>query len=89
MTSDLKSTWQQVGSDPEGRDANRADHDFYRTSPEAVLPLFKVEKFPGVVWECACGDGAISKLLEVQPEVSRVISSDLINRGYGSWGVDF
>ncbi len=40
---------RQIGSDPEGRDSNRADHDFYRTSPQAVLPLFRVEKFPDVI----------------------------------------
>ncbi len=82
---------QQVGSDPAGRDLNRADHDFYRTSPQAVLPLFQVEKFLGTVWECACGDGAISELLWQQSEVTNVLSTDLVYRGYkrGSGGVDF
>jgi hypothetical protein len=89
MTSTLKAAQQAVGTDPAGRDANRADHDFYRTSPEAVLPLFRVEEFPGVVWEPACGDGAISKILEARPNVIEVISTDLVDRGYGTAGVDF
>lgn len=55
---------QQVGSDPEGRNKHRADNDFYRTSPQAILPLFLVEKFPGVVWEVSCGDGAIEVVLQ-------------------------
>jgi hypothetical protein len=83
MTSTLKAAQQAVGTDPAGCDINRADHDFYRTSPEAILPLFQVEQFPGVVWEPACGDGAISELLEARPEVRNVISTDLIYRGYG------
>ena len=82
-----RSVHQQVGSEPDGRDhGNRADNDFYRTSPQAVLPLFQVEKFPGTVWEPACGDGAISEVLKVQPEIKQVISTDLIDRGYGSTG---
>lgn len=89
MTSTLKTAQQIVGSDPLGRDVNRADHDFYRTSPQAVLPLLQVEQFPGTVWEPACGDGAISELLCQRPEVERVLSSDLIDRGYGHVGLDF
>jgi hypothetical protein len=67
----------------EGRPAD----DFYVTPREAVEALLQVESFDGIIWEPACGDGAISKVLEETGH--SVISSDLIDRGYGATGVDF
>jgi hypothetical protein len=46
-----------------------------------------VEHFEGTIWEPACGDGAISKVLEAAGY--DVISTDLIDRGFGQGGVDF
>jgi len=40
-----------------------------------------VESFEGQIWEPACGDGAISRVLEAAGY--QVISTDLIDRGYG------
>ena len=66
---------------------SRADYDFYPTPPEAVRALLSVEQFDGDVWEPACGDGAISSVL------SRagldVHSTDLVDRGFGTGGIDF
>lgn len=67
----------------------RSDNDFYRTHPSAVRALLAVEKFSGTVWEAACGDGAISEVLETVSEITEVISTDLIDRGYGLGEVDF
>jgi hypothetical protein len=39
------------------------------------------------IWEPACGDGAISKELEIHGH--QVYSTDLIDRGYGEGGCDF
>ncbi len=65
----------------------REKDDFYPTPPEATKALLDKENFEGTVWEPACGDGAISKvLLERGFDVS---SSDLYDRGYGDVGVDF
>jgi len=36
---------------------NRDSADFYPTPPQTTEALFKREKFDGLVWECACGDG--------------------------------
>jgi hypothetical protein len=67
--------------------ANRDELDFYRTPPVATRRLLAVETIPGPVWEPACGDGAISEvLLEAGTEV---YSSDIVDRGYGTPGVDF
>lgn len=67
--------------------ARRSPADFYPTPPEATKALLRVEHFHGPIWEPACGDGAISKVLEAAGH--RVFSSDLFDRGYGRAGMDF
>lgn len=66
---------------------NRQKDDFYPTPPIATRKLLAVETFDGPIWECACGDGAISKVLA--DEGYEVISTDLVDRGYGASRVDF
>src|SRR3990167_4885785 len=66
---------------------NREKDDFYPTPTDAVEALLRVEKFEGAVWECACGDGAISRIL--QDAGYEVVSTDLVDRGYGQHCVDF
>lgn len=66
---------------------DRAADDFYATPRSAVEQLLHVEKFFGGIWEPACGDGAISKVL--QEAGHEVVSTDLVDRGYGVSGVDF
>jgi hypothetical protein len=51
------------------------------------LELLRAEKFMGTIWECACGRGNISKILIAKGHT--VISTDLMNHGYGRHGVDF
>lgn len=43
--------------------------------------LLDVESFNNTIWECACGEGHLSKVLEQHG--FEVISTDLIYRGYG------
>jgi hypothetical protein len=57
--TDISRAHSIVGFRPEGRPEN----DFYPTPPAATQRLLDVEKFDGGVWEPACGDGAISKVL--------------------------
>ncbi|WP_417588479.1 NAD(P)-dependent oxidoreductase [Pararhodobacter oceanensis] len=61
--------------------------DFYPTPSWATHALIDNEKFDGDIWECACGDGAMSRVLETTG--STVKSTDLYDRGYGVSGVDF
>ena len=68
-------------------DNSRVKHDFYQTPPSATKALLDKEDFDKTVWECACGTGAISKVLEEYHY--QVISEDLISRGYGHSGLDF
>ena len=51
----------------------RVDNDFYATPEIATEALMKVEKFNGNIYECACGDGKMSKVLK---KYNEVISSD-------------
>lgn len=66
---------------------NREKDDFYPTPPEGTLALLGVESFTGKIWEPACGDGAISKVLI--DHGYEVYSTDLVDRGYGQARVDF
>lgn len=65
----------------------REPHDFYPTPPEGTRALLAVERFAGSIWEPACGNGAMAKVLAHAGY--RVIGTDLINRGYGQGGIDF
>ena len=56
-------------------------------TPKAVELLLEVERFNKHIWECACGEGHISKVLEAAGYDVR--STDIVDRGYGTGGVDF
>lgn len=70
----------------------REINDFYATAPVTVekflaqIGLDNIE-IPGRIWECACGMGHISRILEKYGY--NVFSSDLIDRGYGHGHIDF
>lgn len=69
------------------RFADLAGPDYFPTPRWATFALIENEPFDGNIWECACGDGAMSRVLE---ETGRkVFSSDLFERGYGEAGHDF
>lgn len=55
--------------------------DYYATEPKAMELLLEQEKFNPLIWECACGEGHLSKILEKKGY--EVISTDLVYRGYG------
>lgn len=61
--------------------------DFYPTPAWATYALIDNEKFSGDIWECACGDGAMSEVLKLTG--NKIISSDLYDRGYGESGIDY
>jgi len=85
------STYKQLGARNNAL-TDRETNDFYATDPKALeLFLEQIEndnlKLHKTIWECACGAGHLSKLLESKGY--NVISTDLINRGYGEYGIDF
>jgi hypothetical protein len=65
----------------------RVPHDFYPTPAEGTRALLAVETFDGTIWEPACGDGGIAKHLVLAGY--EVVSTDLVDRGYGQGGVNF
>ena len=65
----------------------REENDYYATHPSAVEWLEKLERLAPDVWECACGEGHLARILERNGH--NVKSTDLIDRGFGVGGVDF
>lgn len=61
-------------------DHKRERNDFYATDPLALELLLEKESFSNV-WECACGQGHLSKVLIKHNIHGR--SSDLVDRGFG------
>lgn len=66
---------------------NRAPYEFYPTPPEATRALLSAERYDGSVWEPACGQGHISKVLAEAGH--EVVSTDLVDYGFGQPGRDF
>ncbi len=67
--------------------ADREPNDYYATDPKALEKLLKYEKFDKNIWEPACGEGNLSKVLK--DNGYNVYSTDLINRGYQDDLLDF
>lgn len=65
----------------------REVNDYYATDPIASEWLIKLVNLNNDIWECACGEGHLSKVFVEHGY--NVKSTDLIDRGYGTGGVDF
>lgn len=75
-----KSTYTCLGASNHTPNV-RERHDYYATDPMAIDGLKTVCDIPKVVYEPCCGEGHLSKRLEMLGH--KVYSSDLIDRGYG------
>ena len=75
MSTLLKIT----GSDGERK---RNANDFYPTPSYATEALMNREFFSQKIWEPACGNGAICKVLEERGHTT--VSTDLIDYGFGA-----
>lgn len=64
----------------------RVEHDYYATEPRAVELLMGLEKFSHNIWEPACGEGHISKVLKTYGYEVR--ESDIVDR-IGNEVLDF
>lgn len=71
----------------ERRKSSKDSLDWFRTPPAATEALLQREVFPGAIWECACGDGAMSRVLAAAGY--GVVESDVEYRGAGTGGRDF
>jgi hypothetical protein len=81
-----KTTYRMLGASNHTED-ERERLDYYATDPKAAELLLKMELFTSPIWECACGEGHLSKVFKKAGYT--VKSSDLIDRGYGEGGIDF
>lgn len=81
-----KATFVTLGASNHS-DHEREKHDYYATDPIAADLLCKEETFDGAIWENACGEGHLSK--RFQELGYEVISTDLIDRGFGQGNIDF
>ena len=84
MESKTQAGFRIVGGNDRG---DRQKDDFYATPSEATLALLSKETFTGSIYEPCCGQGHISKVLASNGY--DVESTDLVDRGYGTSGVDF
>jgi len=85
------STFVQLGASNHS-EKEREGNDYYATDPNTLLLLLQRLEQDGIklhnrIWECACGEGHISEVLKSKGY--DVVSTDLINRGYGDDFFDF
>ena len=85
-TGNSNSIYKTLGASNH-TDKERQREDFYATDPVAAEWLLKLETFYPNIWECACGEGHLSKVFEKAGYY--VKSTDLIDRGFGEHGIDF
>lgn len=90
-TGNKKSTFVTLGASSHS-EGERESNDYYATDPKALeIFLDKIGedgiKLHNNIWECACGEGHLSKVLESRGY--KVWSTDLVDRGYGSGNTDF
>lgn len=74
-----------IGAALAGGNGQRRENDFYPTPWEATVALLKEVKFPKRIWEPACGDGAIVRVLEAWGH--DVVATDIDPKPpmYGEW----
>lgn len=82
----VNSQFQQIGARHIACE-NRQCDDFYATDPHALVAILPRLNISQNVWECACGQGHLSKVLEENGHT--VLSTDLFDRGFGEPNVDF
>ena len=81
-----KTTYVQLGASSHS-EKEREENDYYATDPNSLVIFLQALERDNIklhknIWECACGEGHLSKVLEKYGY--NVKSSDLIDRGYGS-----
>lgn len=77
------SIYKTLGATSHTEEVRQQD-DYYATDPAAVDYLLQLATPSRNIWECACGEGHLSKrLIELG---YKVFSTDLIYRGFGMGG---
>jgi hypothetical protein len=82
----MSAQYQQLNHITNRRRSAHNGADFFPTPKWATYALLDNEKFEGDIWEPACGNGAMARVLGIE---NNVLATDLDYRGYGQGGVDF
>lgn len=90
-TGNSKTTFAQLGASSHSN-SEREINDYYATDPNTLKIFLDAIKRDNLklnknIWECACGEGHLSKVLCRGGYI--VKSTDLIDRNYGVSNVDF
>lgn len=90
-TGNRKTTFVQLGASNHSINEREKD-DFYATDPHALEIFLDKLKEDNIelhhnIWECACGEGHLSKVLINKGY--NVYSTDKVNRGFGNGQIDF
>ena len=87
-TGNKNSIFKTLGASNHTEKERQVD-DYYATDPIAIDVLIKDGgvNFNKPIWECACGEGHLSERLKQYGY--EVLSTDLVDRGYGSQTIDF
>ena len=86
-TGNKNSIYKTLGASNH-TEKERQSEDFYATDSIAIDKLSKVFDIPKDIYECAAGEGDLSKRLKELGH--NVYSTDLVDRGYGEEvGTDF
>lgn len=90
-TGNKKSAFVQLGASNHSIE-ERQVNDYYATDPNTLRIFLKKLNEDNIIlhhdiWECACGEGHLSKVLI--DNNYNVKSTDLIYRGFGEGNVDF
>lgn len=81
------STYTTLGASNH-TEADRAEHDYYSTEPKAGELLLQIEPdLSDSIWECACGENALSNVFKAHGKTVRC--SDLVVRCDGIEQLDF
>ena len=86
-TGNKNSTYTTLGASNHV-DYDRAEHDYYATDPKAAELLLEIEPdLSDSIWECACGENALSDVFKSHGKTVRC--SDLVVRCDGIEQLDF
>lgn len=88
-TGNANSIYKTLGASNHTEGEREAD-DFYATEPKAIDLLLDYDGLvlpDGGIWEPSCGSGCLSERLIARGH--RVVSTDLVDRGYGEGGINF
>ena len=80
---DQNSVYKTLGASSHTNEQRQQD-DYYATDPRSIDYLLEKATPQKDIWECACGEGHLSKrLMELGFNVR---STDLVYRGFGAGG---